>query len=493
MTDAIVPLIAGALLCALVLVALRRAWTDTTGVVVETPGLSTGPALGFDQEALEQYGVIWADLLCEGASWILRRKEALTLQDVDTFRRRMSIDYTVPAALQAKGIPQDAEGRVFVPVMCLEKAQANLTRFDFGDERRSSLPLPTRQENGMISAYVLIAAAERALGEPASATLRRDLVGLAVAEPPVAEAYLSRVVGDDALSPRERRHRSGLAKNREFLWLADTLAYSCVVVVPVEPTPARHILKLSFDQRVDDDKRLRWLARAPFGQSFGWNPLEIIIDSPFIAAQSYHFEAEVAPSIEILEAYLMTSFKDDFVELNRVVAGSSSVHVYVSEAETGQASVAQVTFRVERGTFLLGAFIASALVLLSLGLSVGFVDYIAAHHNGYAGLLAAFPSAVVAYVLRGTGHDLATRLVWKARTVLLVVGLLPLLAGGRLAADGATASYHPDPDGLLQWWIPLLIAAGLGTLMLFWAVVFPRAPRRIVRLNDRFGLNAPTD
>lgn len=499
MSDAIAPLISFALLLGALWAGLRRAFPKPTQQVgyAGLRDLSPTSVLGLDDGQLERYGREWAALLCDGANWVIRRKETLTLLDASTFRRNTSIDFEVPRTLTSDGIPGYANGKVLVPVLCLEKAQATLTRFDFADESRSSLPLPTRHENGMVSAFILVAAAEKALAQPPSSALVHDLTALAVLEPQQAELYLSRVLGDGALTSRERLHREPLSRNETFSWLVHTLTYSCVVVVAVDPSPppVRHIVKLSFDQQIDDRRDLGWLSPAPFGQSLGWDPLSIVVDSPFIGAQSYHFEAEVTPSIEILDAYLMTSFKHDFIELNRVVARDPRVHVYVAEAAEaaeGQASVAQIRFRVQRQTFLAGALVASALVSVVLGVCVAFSSHIAEESSSFAGLLVAFPSAVVAYVLRGTGHDLATRLVWKARAVLFVAGLMPLVAGGRLAADRVSDAYHPEASALLAWWIPALCVAVVATLLLAYAVVVPRAPKRSANLAERFQF-APED
>lgn len=465
-------------------------------------GLEPVGVLGLDEQELGLYAEAWAAMLCDGASWVIRRKEALTLIDTTTLRRKTSIDFTVPAPLattgavcaelRAGGVRKGANS-VLVPLLFLEKAPAMFTRFDFADEDRSSLPLPTRNENGMVSAFILIAAAERIVGHPLSRRLRGDLTGLAVLAPSEAEAYYNRVLGDVALTERERQHRAPLRADATFVWLAETLAYSSVVVVAVESTsPAvRHIVKLAFDQRVDNRRELPWLSAARF-LAFGWEPLAIVVESPFIGAESYHFEAEVAPSIEILDAYLMTSFKNDFVELNRVIARAPRVHAYISDAAEGQTSVAKITFRVQRETFLIGALVASGLITATTAICVGFAGHLAANSSSFAGLLAAFPSLVVGYVLRGTGHDVATRLVWKARAVLFVAGLTPLIVGGRLAADRVSDTYAPNKWSLLDWWIPSLVVAGLATLALLFAVVFPRAPRRTAGLIDRFKIE-PTD
>jgi hypothetical protein len=444
------------------------------------------PVLGLSDADLRAYGDTWARLLCDGASWVIRRKEAVSLVDGGTVRRKTSIDFSVPVEMQSAAAAPNFGDRVLVPLLCLEKAPATFTRFDFADEDRSSLPLPTRHENGIVSAYILQAAARRALDAPLSKTLCQDLAAIAVLDPREAETHLDRVLGDGPVSPDEKQSRAPLRRDESFVWLATTLTYSSVVVVPVDrdTQQRRHIVKLSFDQRLDDRRSAPWLSRVPF-LALGWEPLEIVTESPFVGAESYHFEAEVTPSIEILDALVVTSFRDEFVEINRVVARSPRVHVYVSNAADGQASVARIRYRVQRDTFLRGALVASGLITAVLAACVGFSDYIAQHSANLAGLLVAFPSAVVAYVLRGTGHDLATRLVWKARAVLFAVGLLPLIAGGRLAAERITDTTHPQQAALLYWWVPALALAVVGTTALAAANWFPRIPAHSEDIADR--------
>lgn len=115
-------------------------------------GLEPVGVLGLNEGELGLYAEAWAAMLCDGASWVIRRKEALTLIDATTLRRKTSIDFTVPAPLATTGAvcaelragaARKGANSVLVPLLFLEKAPAMFTRFDFADEDRSSLPLPT--------------------------------------------------------------------------------------------------------------------------------------------------------------------------------------------------------------------------------------------------------------------------------------------------------------------------------------------------------------
>jgi hypothetical protein len=45
-----------------------------------------------------------AELLCNGADWIYRRKESVTLLDERTLRRRMSVDLELTDALPQRSL-----------------------------------------------------------------------------------------------------------------------------------------------------------------------------------------------------------------------------------------------------------------------------------------------------------------------------------------------------------------------------------------------------
>jgi hypothetical protein len=456
-----------------------RGNTEAEAADVDVPQ-ELGAALGLAPAQLLEQGQVWAHLLCEGASWILRRKETVTLLDPKSIRRRASVDFSVPPELG----PIDAvgEAEVLVPLVLLEKRPAVFTRFDFADEDHSSLPLPTKRENANVSAAILIAAATHHLGPRPSDALVADLVSLAHCDGDDTERYLDRVLGRSrTLAEVDRVERCPLGNNGTFEWLAGALGSSSVVVVrvPANKRDRRHIVKLAFDQRMDELSTQRpW--------ALGWAPFELFVDSPFVGAQSYHLEAEVPGSLEILDAVTITEMGDDEVMLVGASAMSPRVHVYVPSAESARNSIARVHYRVERGTFLLGAFVASLLITAVLGACVGFAERIAEHATSLASLLVIFPTVVVGFVLRGTGHDVANRFVWAARGILLFAGLLPFIAAGRLAIDGITDDFHPTAAGLRWWWIPLTGLSLFCTLALLAAVVLPRPSESELNLRDQF-------
>lgn len=471
--------------------SLRRAFRVGPDLQEAEPFGPTDPdevetsALGFDADDLARLADIWTSLLCDGASWVIRRKETVTLLDTTTLRRKTSIDFVVPSSLRNReAVPSRDDDRVLVPLFFLDKSPATFTRFDFADEAQGSLPLPTMSENAIVSAAILRAAARAALGHEPPRLICDELTAIAVCPPPESLTYLAaytrRSVGPDDGHSR----RVALRADKSFIWLASTLAYSSVVVVPVAQAPgvSRHIVKVAFDQTVDDFSKQRI-------RDFGWEPLEIWADSPFVGAKSYHFEAEVTPSVEILDALTITEFQGDIVELRGTPARSPRVHLYVPSAERAQNSVARVRFRVQRETFGLGALVAALLICAVLALCVGFAGHIAVGSTAVAGLLMAFPSVVVAYVLRGTGHDLATRLAWRSRGILFVAGLLPLVAAGRLSAERISVDSHPTAYELRLWWVPLLGLATLCAVALLLAFIFPRATPSAELVNRRVDLS----
>jgi hypothetical protein len=286
--------------------------------------------------------------------WVIRRKEALDLLSERLVRHRVSVDFYC----------QSAEGTL--PLFFLRKAAGQFTRFDFQDETRRSLPLPTREENVTASSEILKAAATEILERhqlPLTLRLGAELDLIAREEPDLALAVLkhfwpgtrrettrwSRLRGWLSRRPelpvRFAENKVVLMKDPFFRWLVRALAYSSIVVVPITGVAGkRRILKLVYDEEVNDLVRpgtagLRASVTRRVGVFFyrvGWRGYPVNVVLPYVGAQTFHFELHAPEGTEILEAFIRE------VPASRVRGRRTRVHLYLSGAQDRRSATALV-------------------------------------------------------------------------------------------------------------------------------------------------------
>jgi hypothetical protein len=423
-----------------------------------------------EQRTLE-LGKRYAELICEGARWVDRRKEAVTVINGTTLRRFVSVDLTVPGDVDHK----DEEGRVthLLPVMLLEKSPAVFTRFDVRDETSESLPFPNREDNAAISAAVLHAAAAKVLGAPLDRgdPLWQDVVDVAFWDPkharPKAEELLDRPKCGGGSDPR-----SLLAADPTFSWLLETMAESSLIAISVPAEDGlevrRKIVKISFDQRIENMAEAGRPRRFP---QFGWRPIRLLIASSFVGARSYHFEARVPQGLEIIRA-LATAADDDG---NAFTARGprdrrAEVHLYLPSAERLRSSLADVTMRTQREGFIAAAVVIGVVVTVTLAAFVASAGSVGERPTGAPSFLLVLPTIVAGLVLRESANQIASRLLVWARVLLLLVGLAPFAAAARLILGAQTI---PAAD-LRECWIPLLVIAAGCTVALIATALLPR-------------------
>jgi hypothetical protein len=112
---------------------------------------------------LADLGELAAELLCDDAGWIHRRKETVRVLDESTIRRQVSVDFEIPDQAPVWHLGMDKKKVYLLPLLLLPKAPQQLMDFDLRDEGGRALSLPSREENGEVSAAALNAAASRVL------------------------------------------------------------------------------------------------------------------------------------------------------------------------------------------------------------------------------------------------------------------------------------------------------------------------------------------
>jgi hypothetical protein len=418
---------------------------------------------------LDGIGERCAELLCNGADWLDRRKEAVELLDERTLHRAMSVDLAL-----AEDLP-NVRGHYMCPLFLLEKGRAQSTNFDFKDEAGKSLALPTRRDNELVSTAVLQAAAEKVLDRSAmSEELWTSLAAIAQLEPGDAEAELLRfgLSGDQV--PDDPAARA-LRDNDDFQWLAETLAASSVLIVPLAGKVGdRKIIKLSFDQDVDD---LTKGSRRGFLRA-GWSGYSFAVDSPFVGARSFHFEVVVPAGVELTRARLTVASRDRYGQAT-IYGPRQRMHLYVPEAEDQRTAVTALDLRLGRAGFATAAVVASGAVVAVLGLFVGLAGKIGEGASSAPSLLLALPGIIATLVLRVEEQTITSRLLAWSRGFLLVSALCAYGAALRLGVDPPTASSPVMACDLRKVWVPLLGLAVVAFVGLVLTRLAPGVPDEV--------------
>lgn len=198
-------------------------------------------------------------LLADQWTFVHRRVEAITLEDVTTIGRRVSVDFTLPYNVDDKlAVGKVATTPVFVvPIALLRKGR--LRRFDLRDERDEALPLLTAAKNGAVAAAVLEGAC-RVLARPRLKTrqplpraIRDDLWVIATGTPSNARAKWLHL-GDvsDAATREEVRWRRAMVLSSEFMSLARDLSQNFMVLTPLATgLGQRRVVKMSYEEMDD--------------------------------------------------------------------------------------------------------------------------------------------------------------------------------------------------------------------------------------------------
>lgn len=439
-------------------------------------------------ERLEAIGQINGALLRRGGYWIHRRKESVSILDETALQRQVSVDFTLPDVIPGCGRephvkhPAGGEPVYCPPLFVLPKAPANLMAFDLLDESGVSLPLMTRIDNARVSAATLIELARIVLTDNAlnlSAGLEARLRLIASADEPHPTIAAARLARADSQDPNETE-LIALRSDGAFMWWLRTLAHSSIVVVPYrDPTVRRKIFRLSYQQPITYS--------LPMTARLGWSTYKVVVDSSWIDARNFHFEAEAPPGLRIVSATLT----DDEQPSVRNEGFLRRVHLYRPGAERAGAGTAALSLHVNGQGFVGGALLASGLVLGAVLGCLAEAKHIAENPTSAPALLLLLPALIASYVARPDQHALTTRLLSSARRLLLIAGGAAYISAAFVALNGGAsrgAALEHQTD-ILQGAFRL---SGVAALFAFlglvgtWILSRPRLSRLI-----RFGWVKP--
>jgi hypothetical protein len=460
------------------------------GLPDPTPSADAGP-LELTESDRER-GVILLALLDGRPDWVNRRVEQVSIEDPNSWRRRASLDFTIPHDLPPMGhtgMGEDASPLFFVPVAMLRKDL--LTRFSVWNEKGTPCTLLGRRENSRLAAAALIALAHRAVGELADREQVRAPHGIEQTIWKIVSQRQQRAkarwedfghpVVEPGMAPSdedERQWREKLDKDKDFLRLANDLTRTFLLLVPVTGEPGeRRVLKYSYDQRqeaelvklprpVDFARRLLLMALAGPRRTSGtvtleqqrapvafqdrirrlvlWWPASVKFDTP-LATQGgrYHLEVDAPVGLQVTRAILQTVEPDRNLDMD--LEAVSRARVYLHRSPTDDANVrALVNLRPLGETVIRAAVISSIVTTVILAVVLIWQEELLGNFGAVTTLLLTVPLALAAYTARSGETRTTSHVLFGLRALIVASGMLSLAALLFLAAGRSCSTPPPE-------------------------------------------------
>lgn len=459
-----------------------------------------------DKAAIEDMGALAAELLDPSLrdQWLLRRKEKAVLLDESVIRRHMSLDFVLPAHIEARAEVGDSKvwyaplfflpkglDEPFDPDASLGPPEPFVANFDFRDRNGQALSLPPRAWNGLVTTEMLRIIIETSL----------DRLGFEVGEMEDAiQIFASHICTWDRRTagllletlreeqqPGEPDSPKAIigaadAQDERLARMLEVCSGASVAMIPLIGDVCRQgIVKLSVDEEVTavtsgEHRWQRALAR------IGWGGYELWTETPYIGAASYHFEFEAPEGLEIYDAGLVRvdgpeeSGTDSRPEtpLDRVSGYSSRLHLYERDASDTLKSFAWVRLRVRRQEFVGGAAIAGFVVAAAMWGAYVVAPDAALTPTTIPTLLLLVPSVIAAYAARPGPHRLTARMLAPVRWIVAFSATIPFFAAATLALARRDQNSGEVVDRSFEcWWFIGAAVATAFALILLGTRLFP--------------------
>ena len=371
--------------------------------------------------------------------WVHRRVETLEFRDDTTFRRRHSVHFAVPGTAPAVTLNDTTKRLVVLSVL----RKTTLVNFDCRDEDGRAVPVFTTEQNGTIATAGMTDWAEAVLDEagtgPLADEVRNDIT--AVVAGPVAsqELPLGRFLDPEAPG---RHHQHQVLHDSTSGWSVtfEELAASFLLVTYVDDEPGRHrILKFSYEEPAELTKSDGLLKRV--GVAIGWRPHEVAsaVDQ-YVAAESYHFEAETVDGVDATVAHLWVGpTRETLACVDSDTGGHPRVALHGSSKPNDTVAEVEIHLRPSARGWLRAAWFAttsSAAALLIVAWRIDEILEPGPHADVQSELAAATILAVVGgmagLISRGDEHPLVSHLLGSLRPLAAIAALLPFIAASSL-------------------------------------------------------------
>jgi hypothetical protein len=424
-------------------------------------------------------------MLIAHPQWVHRRIDALEYRDGTTFRRRQSVHFTVPSV--APEIRVADAGFRLVPLATLCKE--TLVNFDCRDESGTALPVLTRTQQALLTVRGLTAWAEelvdQAVDEPLDDDVAADITTLVTGEIEARATARSSFAGGVG-------QRAALRDDEFFSLVLERLTEQFLLITLVADLPGtQRVIKFSYEE-------LGGLAPEPWPRAplaaLGWIPRRAASAAESLfSAESYHFEADLPPGIDVPVASLWVGGGEDEMACIDVDPGNQQRIALRSPGY--EEGVAEVRWSVwpARGGWLRTAWFGTLMAAVTLGLGAWRLDTITAAGPGDeavggtvpAGTRTELAAAVVLSLIGALGglvarieeHPLVTLILAWPRRLAALAAILPFVAAGSLIVGPSGAARR-------VLWIALAVVA--AAIAAVFTVAFTRPlDRRGVPAVDR--------
>lgn len=472
----------------------RKRYVARNGVEADFP----------ERPTLEEFGRLGAHYLISERSWVRRHVETATLKNLQSARRRLTIDIMLPR--EPDCAVRDGEHNLyFMPVAILAKRPIT-SYIDFVDETDRSLPLLTREENAFVSLAAVKEAGRRLLGDELPPPLQRAWIELITRDG--LEAALALHIAEELA---ERWYPSIVEADGGYFWFVRALrdlAANSLVWLPLHGHGGdRRIVKLrcevaagppklrprrdtiihvnavllndgqrhSFDhvQPGDGDPRST-LGRIGnrIGNTLGLTAMSVGLTSPSIrGSNTYHLQLEAPPGLEVQSLTLFTRLQRrrsaPHERLQTVVENDrDSAHLYMTGGEVKEMQPAVAELRVGRRGFLSLSTLSGLMIVAMLWAydAAAPIDQAKSSPEVEAAVLLVVPVLLLAFVVRLGEHPYATRMLVGVRACMLALGLLAV------ADAAAIVGVRPSSWSLHHTWFVDAVSGAIvgGVLALGW-------------------------
>jgi hypothetical protein len=355
-----------------------------------------------------EIAVGFAALLTRQAAWRHRRVETITVLSHEQVRRSVSVDFTVPAEHRDDLRLSDTEW--VVPLAVLTKQE--LVHFDLRSEDETAVPLLRSDEAQSVARELLYLMLDLDL-EGAGLELEFDAAG------PMIERVLAAGPLDGDIIGAEVRAVAPILPS--FAALAEPLTRGFLLCAVLNDVSRRRVIKFAYDE--------------PLARPGRWS--HFYGTRGCTEAASYHVELDVPPQLRARESEMIDNVSGEVLAAGPADSDRPGIH-YVANADDHLDPGLRVSYKAERGGFLVPAALVAWVIALELALPWLFADLHELATSGGPAIAVLLSSSAVfsSLVLRAGEHPLVPLILAPYRLCLAAATVAALAAGAVLAFRG---------------------------------------------------------
>lgn len=400
----------------------------------------------------------------QGAPWIVRRVDTVTLLDVDSLLRRSTVDVAKDprlaafSQLQLPGAVSAGDRTLIVPIAMLRKDL--LAGFDVRNSQGDALSVVSRAEDSFCAWSALMLYAQRvvpSVGLVTAQSIAQHLYDIVTCFPDVTTAVpvTQPAVWSQPTVPWSQDTQlvwERLAADREFRRLLLEFTYNFALLVRVPATDAdRFIVKFAYREWID-------ASDGTAGELLSLQTTIYPIQTPAAGTvTSYHLQLVAPNGLVVTDLMLLRT-----AELAEHGNGAEQYHrrlgidlaqIYTSEVAAANYSVAAF-LRVPVAGHLRALWITAVVISVTLALGLVLHSRLLALTDADAavGILLIAPTLVTAYLLRPDEHLLAAQLLRFPRYASGLAGLMSMTCAAIIALGFGRAV-------LVAWWAGATVIA----------------------------------